>query len=253
MTNPHHGIGVAIYTLLWFEVINGCLWRNKGVKRSHLPLSLMLHNWFGRAVALLGIAQVALGLTLYGSPVYLFVLYTLWCVALVFLYFILEWLAGRRRASYGSEGSYYSEDVVSGRPEHKHGGLGKLAAAGAAGVGLAALWRRRSSKNRHGPDVVGTESSATSYMYDEKDSDVSSRKGWGHRLLQVGAVGGGLLAVKKLFGRKDRDDASDVGGPYRPPLGGNQSVTTSDSMSREWKRGGLLFDPQHRQVQVLDM
>ena len=235
LTNPHHGIGVAIYTILWFETINGCLWRNKGIKRSHLPLSLMLHNWFGRALALLGIVQVALGLTLYGSPVYLFVLYTLWCIALLLLYFVLEWLAGRRRARYGSEGSYYSEEeVVSGRPEHRHRGLGKLAAAGAAGAGLAALWRRRSSKDKPGgPDVVGTESSATSYMYDEKDSSVSSRKGWGHRLMQVGAVGGGLLAVKKLFGRKDRDDGSNAGGgPYRPPLGGNQSVTTSDSMSR---------------------
>ena len=232
LTNPHHGIGVAIYTLLWFEVINGCLWRNKGIKRSHLPLSLMLHNWFGRAISLLGIVQVALGLTLYGSPVFLFVLYTLWCVALLVLYFILEWLAGRRRASYGTDGSYYAEEVVSGRPEHRHGGLGKLAAAGAAGAGLAALWRRRSSKNRHGPDVVGTESSATSYMYDEKDSEVTSRKGWGHRLMQVGAIGGGLFAVKKLFGRKNQDDASEVSGPYRPPLGGIQSVTTSDSMSR---------------------
>jgi hypothetical protein len=38
-----------------------------------------------------------------------------------------------------------------------------------------------------------------------------------------------LLAVKKLFGRKN-DSSSDVG-PYRPPLGGNQSVV-SDSMSR---------------------
>ena len=234
LSNPHHGIGVAIYTLLWFETINGCLWRNKGVKRSHLPLSLMLHNWFGRALALLGITQVALGLTLYGSPVFLFVLYTLWVVALVVLYFILEWLAGRRRARYGSEGSYYSEEVVEGRPEHKHSGLAKLAGVGAAGAGLAALWNRRSSKNKHGSGAVGTESSATSYMYDDKYSDVSSRKnhGWGHRILQIGAVGGGLLAVKKLFGRKEQDDDSEVGGPYRPPLGGNQSVTTSDSWSR---------------------
>ena len=235
LSNPHHGIGVAIYTLLWFEVINGCLWRNKAIKRSHLPLSLMLHNWFGRAIALLGIAQVALGLTLYGSPEYLFVLYTLWCVALVIAYFVLEWLAGRRRGRYESDGgSYYSEEVVSGRPERRHGGLGKLAAAGATGAGLAALWRRRSSKENRRPDVVGTESSATSYMTEEKYSDeIRPRKsGWGKRLLEIGAVGGGVLAVKKLFGRKERDDVSVVGGPYRPPLGGNQSVTTSDSISR---------------------
>lgn len=233
LSNPHHGIGVAIYTLLWFELINGCLWRNKGIKRSHLPLSLMLHNWFGRALALLGIVQVALGLTLYGSPTVLFILYTLWCFALLVLYFVLEWLASRRRARYGSEdGSYSSEEVVESRPEQKHSGAAKWLAAGAGAVGLAALWRRRSSHNNPGPGVVGSESSATSYISNEKYSDVSSRKGWGHRLMQIGAIGGGVYAVKKLFGRKDQDDASEVGGPYRPHLGGNHSVTTSDTVSR---------------------
>jgi signal transduction histidine kinase len=232
LSNPHHGIGVAIYTLLWFELINGCLWRNKGQKRTHLPLSLMLHAWFGRALALLGIAQVALGLTLYGSPAYLFVLYTLWTFAMLVLYFILEWLAGRRRARYGSEGSsYYTDEVVSARPEKKSG-VGKWLAAGAGALGLAALLRRRDSHNKPGPGVVGTESSATSYMTNEKYSDVSSHKGWGHRLMQIGAIGGAVFAVKKLFGRKDRDDVSEAGGPYRPHLGGNQSVTTSDTVSR---------------------
>jgi hypothetical protein len=64
---------------------------------------------------------------------------------------------------------------------------------------------------------------------DEKMSD-RSHHGIGHRLLQVAAIGGAVAAVKKIFDRRRRDDDSDVG-PYRPPLGGNQSVT-SDSMSR---------------------
>lgn len=237
LTNPHHGIGVAIYVLVWVEIMGGCLVhrKEKGKRRLHIPLSVMLHNWLGRATALLGITQVALGLTLYGSPAFLFVLYALFVFALLLLYFILEWLAERRRARYGTDGGrYYSDDEVVERPaDRKHSGLGKLALAGAAGVGLAALFRRRSSRNRVQADDAGTEvtgSGSSSYVYDDKMSD-KSRHGIGHRLLQVAAIGGAVAAAKKLFGRRDnRDDDSDAG-PYRPPLGGNQSVTT-DSISR---------------------
>ena len=232
LTNPHHGIGLAIFILVWVQFIGGWLTHRseKNKRHYHIPFKAMLHHWLGRAVALLGIAQVALGLTLYGSPVALFVVYTLVVFALLVLYFVLEWLAEKRRGQYGSEGgSHYSEEIVEERANRQHGKAGKLAAAGAAGVGLAALWRRRSSRNRSHADVVGTES-ATSYDYDEKYSDTSN-KGLGHRILQIGAIGGGLAALKKLFDRRNgRDDSSETG-PYRPPLGGNQSVTT-DSMSR---------------------
>jgi hypothetical protein len=244
LSNPHHGIGVALFTLLWFEAINGCLWRNRKKSNLHWPLSLMLHTWLGRATALLGIAQVPLGLTLYGSPVFLFVLYALWTFGLLVTYFVLEWLAGRRierhgGAPYGtryggSENSYYSEHVT--KPERREGGgWGKWLAAGAGAAGLAALWRRRSNREKdHHQSVVSSESSGTSWW----DSDAEKRRhekqntGFGTRLLQVGAVAGGVAAVRKLFGRRDRDDQSDVG-PYRPPLGGNTSYTgTSDTMSR---------------------
>lgn len=194
----------------------------------------MLHKWFGRAIALLGIAQVALGLTLYGSPLYLFILYALWVFALLVTYFILEWMHERRRGYYASEGgSYYSDEVVSARPDHEHGGWGKLAAAGAAGAGLAALWNRRKSKQETArPDVIRNPSSISSYISEEKYGHTPRRgTGWGTRLLEVGAVAGGLAAMKRVFGRKNRDDDSVVG-PYRPPLGGNQSVATSDTMSR---------------------
>ncbi len=240
LTNPHHGIGLAIYVLIWVQIIGGCLVhrKEKGRRRLHIPLTAMLHHWLGRAISLLGIAQVALGLTLYGSPAFLFVLYSLWVTFLLVAYFILQWLSERRRGRYGSDGgSRYSEEVVERRDEHKHGGLGKLAAAGAAGVGLAALWRRRSSRRDASPgrvqaDGAGTEvtGSGSSYYYDDKMSD-RSHHGIGHRLLQVAAIGGTVAAARKLFGRGRRDDESDAGGPYRPPLGGNQSVTT-DSMSR---------------------
>ncbi|KAL6247908.1 hypothetical protein RBB50_005256 [Rhinocladiella similis] len=237
LTNPHHGIGVAIYVLIWVQAIGGCLLHRKEKRRTrlHIPVRAMLHHWFGRAIALLGIVQIALGLTLYGSPLYLFVLYTLYVFALLVLYFILEWLAERRRAQYDSGGSYYSDEIVSRPTRPQHSGLGKLAVAGAAGAGLAALFRRRSSRHRPHPSDTGTEESTTSYYTDEKVPDPRRHdKGIGHRLLQVAAIGGAVAAAKKLFGRNDRDDDDSGVGPYRPPrpaLGGNQSVTT-DSMSR---------------------
>ena len=233
LSNPHHGIGVALYTLFWVEIIQGCLIRKRweGSRARFGVFTGMLHAWLGRAIALLGIAQVALGLTLYGSPEFLFILYALFVFALIVAYFVLEWLHERRRDSYASDGgSYYSDEVVSARPQHEHGGWGKLAAAGAGGAGLAALWSRRKSNQRDRPDVVGTESSATSYMTDEKYGRETNHH-WGRKLLEVGALAGGIAAVKNIFGRKSRDDES-VAGPYRPPLGGNQSVTTSDTMSR---------------------
>ncbi|KIV83093.1 hypothetical protein PV11_05148 [Exophiala sideris] len=238
LTNPHHGIGVAIYVLVWVQVIGGCMVhrKEKRQRRFHIPVSAMLHHWLGRAIALLGITQVALGLTVYGSPLLLFVLYTLFVFALIVLYFVLEWLAERRRAQYdGDGGSYYSEEVVSRPNRRRKSGVGKLAAAGAAGAGLAALFSRRSSGRRARPNVTGTES-GTSY-YSEENEKINERPqgGLGHRLMQVAAIGATVAAAQKLFGRKERrDDGSDTG-PYRPPrpaLGGNQSVTTTDSMSR---------------------
>lgn len=236
LTNPHHGIGVAIYVLVWVQVIGGCMVhrKEKRQRRPHIPVSAMLHHWLGRAIALLGITQIALGLTVYGSPLFLFVLYTLFVFALIVLYFILEWLAERRRAQYASDGgSYYSDEVVSRPNRRRKSGLGTLAAAGAAGAGLAALFRRRSSRRRAHPTVTGTDESGTSYYSDEKIND-RPQGGLGHRLMQVAAIGGTVAAAQRLFGRKGRRDDDSDAGPYRPPrpaLGGNQSVTT-DSMSR---------------------
>ncbi|KAH0833740.1 hypothetical protein FOPE_03293 [Fonsecaea pedrosoi] len=238
LTNPHHGIGVAIYVLIWVQVLGGCMVhrREKGRKHAHIPLRVMLHHWLGRAIALLGIVQVPLGLTLYGSPAYLFVLFSLWGFFMLSLYFILQYLAERRRGRYGpAGGSGHHVDVVEDVDDRRHTGLGKLALAGAAGAGLAALFRRRSSRRDDSPHRVhgsGTEvtGSGSSYYYDDDKLSDRPRHGIGHRLLQVAAIGGAVAAVKKLMGRRDRDDDSDAG-PYRPPLGGNQSVTT-DSMSR---------------------
>jgi Eukaryotic cytochrome b561 len=233
LSNPHHGIGVAIYVLIIVQVFGG--WRvhkkEKGKRRLHIPLKLMLHQWFGRMIALLGIVQIPLGLTLYGSPQYLFILYTLAAFALLVAYFVLSWLHQRRlNRDYDAGGSYLSGhgQVIDDRRGDRRSRLGKLAVAGLGAAGLAALSRRRSAGSRRNDDdeVVGTES-GTSYMTNEKYSD-TSRSGWKSKLLTIGAVAGAIAAVKALWGRK-RDDSSDTG-PYRPPLGGSQSVNSESYM-----------------------
>ena len=239
LTNPHHGIGVAIYILLWWQMLVGCCFNRweKNRKRLHIPVTAMIHQWQGRAIALLGITQVALGLTLYGCDKYLFVLYTLWCFSLLLLYFVLEWLHERRVAQLGGGGgSYYSDEVIDERKDRRHTGIGKLAAAGAAGVGLAALFRRRSqSRPNVGAAPAGSATSGTysySYYTDEmSEKPGKQHSGWGKRILEIGAIGGGIAAARKVFGRRHDDEGSVASGPIRPPLGGNQSIM-SDSMSR---------------------
>lgn len=228
LSNPHHGIGVAIYVLILVQVIGGSLVhrKEKGKRRLHIPLKLMLHQWFGRMIALLGIVQIPLGLTLYGSPQYLFILYTLAAFVLLVTYFVLSWRHQRRlNLDYEAGGSYHAghDEVSDERRDDRKSRRGKLAVGGLGAAGLAALWRRRSSRNRRDDDdVMGTES-GTSHITNEKDSD-TGRKGWKSKLLTIGAVAAGIAAVQAIFGRK-RDDSSDIR-PYRPPLGPNQSVIT---------------------------
>ncbi|KAK5081181.1 hypothetical protein LTR05_007975 [Lithohypha guttulata] len=237
LTNPHHGIGVAIYVLLWVQFIFGVVLRriDRGRPRKiYVPLKAMLHHWLGRAIALLGIVQVALGLTLYGSPLFLFILYAFWVFLLVLLYFILQWRHEKRKAQIASGRSHYSEEVITQQRPSKHTGFGKLATAGAAGAGLAALFNRRSKPKRRysESDLTYTSRSSSSSYLNEKPGRPQNRAGFGQRILQVGAIGGGLAAAKSLFGRRKagRDDESEIE-PYRPPLGGHTSIM-SDSISR---------------------
>ncbi len=87
LTNPHHGIGVAMYVLILLQAIGGRLVRHIRGR----SLRVTVHRWSGRIIALLGIVQIPLGLTLYGSPKFTFILYTLWMTVLVLIYFILSY------------------------------------------------------------------------------------------------------------------------------------------------------------------
>ncbi|KAI1004775.1 hypothetical protein K3495_g3443 [Podosphaera aphanis] len=78
-TNPHHGIGATIYLLVLLQALIGFFLHRRPQRKSikKYIITYIAHQWTGRATALLGFAQVALGLTLYGSPKFLFVLHHL--------------------------------------------------------------------------------------------------------------------------------------------------------------------------------
>ena len=231
LTNPHHGIGVAMYVLILVQAFGGCLiHRWEKFKRPwRVPLKLMvrrppegsvltvqLHQWIGRAIGLLGVVQVALGLTLYGSPLALFVLYALWLFFLVALYFVLCY---RTQPDTGfDDGETYISDHTrtSGRTgtthSHRTRRLGALAAGTAAGAALA-RHRSRSQRSHSRADVVSSRHSsrhAESYISDEKYRD-EGRRPWKERILGAATAAGGIMALRSLFNRRrDADEGSDA-------------------------------------------
>lgn len=156
LSNPHHGIGVAIYTCILVQFLYGWWMSRRERKRTRphptIPLKVHIHRLFGRAIALLAFVQIALGLTLYGSPKVLFILYALWGALLLFLYLALEYRNKRgvgegpppsaARSDYYSDysGSYMTGDQTEltqdgRRREHEsHWGRKILAGAGALGA-----------------------------------------------------------------------------------------------------------------------
>ncbi|KAK6698804.1 hypothetical protein SNK05_011628 [Fusarium graminearum] len=245
LTNPHHGIGVAIFTLFLVQVLGGWIVRRITKARS---LRIMIHQWIGRSIALLGMAQIPLGLTLYGSPLYLFIMYAVWMFILVILYFILSWRSANQRDYYmdGTRSEIRSEmrselaptedtrtrlteselfsEYKSEPPKNKAKWLGPLAALG----GLAALVRGR-NKNRNldngsrvrsrspsldrsqRPEVVASRNGSASYLTGytgEKYSDVTGKD-------NASGGGGGFgkfmagLGLGKFFSKKQRPQDGD--------------------------------------------
>ncbi|KAI1755542.1 hypothetical protein F4782DRAFT_488905 [Xylaria castorea] len=219
LTNPHHGIGVAIYVLILTQAIGGS-WVRKIYKKS---LRLMIHRWFGAIVGILGVVQIPLGLTLYGSPKFTFILFALWIAFLVFLYFILSW---RHENDWDDDITMYGGRSHGGRSEsgvthseHRSGrGFGWLGPL-AAGLGALTLVRGRKrrddgdqshsgSESRSGrtPEVIPSRRGSTSYyMSNDKYSERTDRKGGGlmNKLLTVGGLVGAGALFKKFAGRKD--------------------------------------------------
>lgn len=226
LTNPHHGIGVAIFVLFILQLVGGRLVRHITKMRS---LRIMIHQWSGRAIALLGIVQVPLGLTLYGSPKYLFILYTLWMSFLLLVYFILSYRAeGRREFYHGgarseagrtrvTESEYFSQE-----PRHEKSGWMKWLGPLAAGAGIWALMRgRKKNKERdyspsrsrsfissRGPEVLPSRHGSASYV-SEKYSEPPRKSGGGFMKVigtAAAAIGAGKLVSGMMNRRNDRRD-----------------------------------------------
>lgn len=190
----------------------------------------------GRALALLGIAQIPLGLTLYGSPKSLFILFAVGAFAWLFLFFVLSYRydeSGRYYESdYDSRGSYASGPSVV--DDRRHSSLGRTAAALAAGAGLTQLFRRRSSGH--------AESEAQGSYVDEKYPEDRQKSGWGKRLLEIGAVAGAAALAKSIFDRRRDRERDTESGRYRPAHARSDSMT-EDSLSRV-EEGRVASGPQ---------
>ena len=188
---------------------------------------LQLHQWLGRAIALLGLAQIPLGLTLYGSPEALFVLYALAAAILIIAYFVLTYRQARRKGyAYDSQDSARSDSEDS-EERRGHRGLGGLARDAAIGAGLGAMFRSRSrNRNRHRSrtEVIGSRRASGSNIEDEKYSQYGrdpggQRSRWTERLLEIGALAGAATLARKYFGKRQEERRNDNGPPYVPPNG----------------------------------
>lgn len=169
LSNPHHGIGVAIYVAILAQFLYGWWMSRRERKRKTphptIPLKVHIHRIFGRAVAILAFVQIALGLTLYGSPKALFILYALFGALIIFAYLALEY---RNKPRFGAGGplpgpqsdypsDYYSDytgsyltgsrtDMSRNRRrsgEDKSSGWGKKLLAGAGAFGAYKWWKGR--------------------------------------------------------------------------------------------------------------
>ncbi|KAJ5342681.1 hypothetical protein N7541_011805 [Penicillium brevicompactum] len=235
LTNPHHGIGLAIYVIVIFQVLWGWFLHKRESKRQrlHVPMKLVFHRWLGRALVIIGIVQIPLGLTLYGSPKVLFILFALAVFAYLVLYFILSYRYDEQGYHMGSDHggghSHYTGPSEVSEPHNHH--TGEALAAGAMGAGLASMFRRR-PRSRHASQAY--EDSRTS-LSDEKYSDESSRHngggGFGKKLLEIGALAGAGLMAKKFWDRRKKKEEDTESGRYKPAHSRSHSYS-DESLSR---------------------
>nr|POE77368.1 hypothetical protein CFP56_09015 [Quercus suber] len=190
LTNPHHGIGVAIYTCIMVQFLYGWMMsrlerrRKDPMALARVPTKVWLHKLFGRAIALLGIVQIALGLTLYGSPKTLFILYGVWAFVLLIGYVAFDRYYFEKRPvdfgiagpghpghseMYSDYGSYLSgsrtELTGDGRrpvrptrqKERTHWGRDLLAAGGVLGAYEAYKHRQSRKREEREQNIIDAE------------------------------------------------------------------------------------------------
>ena len=186
-----------------------------------------LHNWLGWAIALLGLAQIPLGLTLYGSPKVLFILYALAATAWLVAFFLLTRRDKRYNGGgdYGSRYSYNTSSVVDDRRRRKtsRGWLKPVL----AGIGIYWLIDKFRKKPKYredgpmGPEVVGSRRHSASYVDDDKYSYYSDGAArWEDRWLKIATPIGLAWLVRRYYDRKYGDEVSDLTSNYYRPAPG---------------------------------
>ncbi|TKA82964.1 hypothetical protein B0A55_01563 [Friedmanniomyces simplex] len=245
LTNPHHGIGVAIYVCVLMQFLYGWLMariekrRKDPMALTRTPTKVWIHKLFGRSIALLAFVQVALGLTLYGSPKALFVLYALAGALLVFLYLVLDrWHFEKRPVMFGLDngpefysdyGSYlsgsrmdYRSGAGQGPPpregDRSHWGRNILGAVGAAGAYEA--YKRRSSERRDRREGAETEGERRERM-EQEEMDAEQRR----RPPPPGMAPSGVPSSRPssrpppgvMYGAGNVPVVGPMGGNQRPP------------------------------------
>jgi len=170
-TNPHHGIGLALFIAVLVQFVLGYLnhQRARGKKYTHPPVRVILHHWLGRVVGLLGIAQVGLGLTVYGSPKSLFILYALAVFVLIVAYFILDAMRARNAPHQDrNDYEYASADGTPPRQKRKRLlALGEGAALGGVLGALASRFRGRRRPSGSSDGYTDSQSGLQSHVQND--------------------------------------------------------------------------------------
>ncbi|KAL1895560.1 hypothetical protein Cpir12675_003199 [Ceratocystis pirilliformis] len=221
LTNPHHGIGVALFVMYACYILGDRLVENIKTERS---VRRYIHMWGGRFLTLLGIIQVPLGLTLYGASKMWFIAYSIHTAFMLAAYFVLD---------YKSYWSTHHEFVVNGSDSnvldsrkdknHKKKWLAPIAAL--AGVFMINNLRkdkshdssdrrsRSQSKSRssgrdhsrpYSPSYGGTSRyDSGSHVYYNEKPEKEKKTGFFGKLLAAGAAIGGAKAASSWVGKKD--------------------------------------------------
>lgn len=196
----------------------------------------MLHQWIGRATGLLGVINVPLGLTLYGSPKWTFILYALWMAFLLVLYFVQQHKVYKHMEDREFHGRDERSEVTI--EEKKKGGLGKFLGPLAAGAGAVFLAKKLGHRDDH--SEYSDETSLTSRgdghghhhrndSYPVEDKREKKKGGMMTNLLSGAAVAAaGIFASKYI--NKDKDKRRDHDEEYSAV--GLESPRRNDRHSR---------------------
>lgn len=228
--------------------------RKRTVPHPTIPLKVHIHRLFGRAVAILAFVQVGLGLTLYGSPKALFVVYALAGTLLLFLYLALEYRykprLGEGVAPSGARSDYYSDYsgsyLTGDRTELTHDRRSRRQsgekshwtrnALGAAGLfGAYKWWQKKRGKNVEISDSEYDESTVDRRHYRPPQTP-------GPPGSSVGPHGHGG------YGTPSQPPPPVVYGGNRPPNRGSHRSRRNDETvlsPQSWEDDDDAFDEKH--------